>query len=302
MKLSFVVPCFNEEGNIIPFTKRVREVFFGEDYEIVFVNDGSKDNTLNELHRVSGEKYEKVKIISFSRNFGKEAAMYAGLQNASGDYVAIIDADLQQDPEYVKTMAEILDADKTVDAVCAYQAERKENKAVSFLKKGFYRFSNLISDVKMEENASDFRLLRRKVVSAILDLNEYHRFSKGIFAFVGFNTKYIPYQVKERNAGQSKWSILSLFKYAFSGIFAFSVKPLKLPSLFGELCLLASIVMAIAFLVSGFTIERVILVCLFFLSAVILLSLRIMGEYIALSYIEGKKRPVFIVDKIERNF
>lgn len=302
MKLSFVVPCFNEGENIIPFAKRVREVFFGEDYEIVFVNDGSKDNTLSEIRKVSGEEYEKVKLINFSKNFGKEAAMYAGLQNAEGDYVAVIDADLQQDPEYVKTMAEILDTDKTVDAVCAYQAERKENQIVAFLKKGFYRLSNHISDVKMEENASDFRLLRRKVVDAILSLNEYHRFSKGIFSFVGFNTKYIPYQVKERNAGQSKWSVSSLFRYAFSGIFAFSVKPLKLPSLFGVLCLLTSIFMLIAFSFSGFSIERIILVCLFFLASVILFSLRIMGEYIALSYIEGKKRPVFIIDKIEQNF
>lgn len=301
MKLSFVVPCFNEEGNIVPFTERVREVFGKTaEYEIIFIDDGSRDGTALTAERVMGEKKEKIKLIRFSRNFGKEAAMYAGLKEAQGEYTAVIDADLQQDPVYVKKMLAVLESEGA-DCVCACQNKRKEGMLVSLLKKGFYFLSDKLSDIHYEKNGSDFRVFNRKFLSAVLSLTEYDRFSKGIFSFVGFDTRYITYEVGERNSGESKWSMGSLFRYAFSGIRDFSVKPLKIPGFLGFLCVLVSLVMLVAFALTGFTWDKLILTGMFFLSGIILLSLRIMCDYLALTYIQGKNRPVYIVSERKEN-
>ena len=213
MLLSLVVPCYNEQDNVERFYEETVKAFVGSnfDYEFVFVNDGSKDDTLKNLKALYDKhKESKIKVLGFSRNFGKEAAMYAGLSNASGDYVTIIDADLQQRPEVVVEMMNVIKEDNTVDCVTAYQAERKENKFMSALKSSFYKIINKMSEVDFVNGASDFRLINRKMIDAVISMGEYHRFSKGIFGFVGFNTKFIPYEVQERENGKSKWNFFKL--------------------------------------------------------------------------------------------
>ena len=201
MLLSLVVPCYNEQDNVERFYEETVKAFAGSnfDYEFVFVNDGSKDDTLKNLKALYDKhKESKIKVLGFSRNFGKEAAMYAGLSNASGDYVTIIDADLQQRPEVVLEMVKILDENEEYDSVAAFQQERKEGKAMVAMKNTFYKLINKITEIEFVSGASDFRTFRRPVVDAILSMSDYHRFSKGIFSWVGFNTKYIPYDVRER--------------------------------------------------------------------------------------------------------
>ena len=196
MKLSLVVPCYNEQDNVEKFYTETVKAFSGSDfsYEFVFVNDGSKDNTLKQLKKLYDEhKESNIKVIGFSRNFGKEAAMYAGLSNAKGDYVCVIDADLQQRPEVALQMVNILDENEEYDCVAAYQEERKESKMMITLKNAFYKLINKVTEVDFVSGASDFRTFRRSMVEAILNMTEYHRFSKGIFSWVGFNTKFIPY-------------------------------------------------------------------------------------------------------------
>lgn len=231
MKLTLVVPCFNEEESVIEFYSEVTRVFKDkvEDYELVFVNDGSRDKT-PQILRAIYEKADNVKVVNFSRNFGKEAAIYAGLKQSSGDYTCVIDADLQQRPEVVLEMKQILDENADIDCVAAYQGERKESKLLIFFKDKFYEIINKLSDVELYPGASDFRLMRRQMLDSVLDMSEYSRFSKGIFSFVGYNTKYIPYEVQERAAGTSKWSFMKLFRYAIEGIVGYSTIPLKAAS------------------------------------------------------------------------
>ena len=227
MKLSLVVPCYNEEENVKVFAEQAREILQGIEYEIVFVNDGSKDGTIRKLKELQKESKENLVIINFSRNFGKEAGIYAGLQHASGEYAVIIDADLQQPIEVAREMYEFLEENEDYDGVAAYQEERKEGKILTAFKSMFYGLINKISDVELYRNASDFRCLRRCVVDAILNMSEDHRFSKGIFAWVGFNTYFRPYQVRERNAGTTSWSFWKLLNYAIEGMISFSTKPLR---------------------------------------------------------------------------
>ena len=197
MDLSIVVPCYNEEGNVELFYEEVQKVFKGKKikYEIVFVNDGSSDNTLDRLTNIVDQKKQNIKVINFSRNFGKEAAMYAGLKEAEGELVTIIDADLQQRPELILRMIDILNENEQFDSVAAFQEVRKEGKVLTFFKDTFYKVINSMSTVPFVQGASDFRTFRRKVVDSILELSEYHRFSKGIFSFFGYNTYYLPYEV-----------------------------------------------------------------------------------------------------------
>ncbi len=300
MKLSLIVPCYNEEGNVEKFFDLVTRVFDGkvENYEFVFVNDGSSDGTGEKLRKLYLEKKEEknIQYLSFSRNFGKEAAIYAGLAKAKGDLMCIIDADLQQRPEVVLEMLEIISEDKDVDCVTAYQRERKEGKTVSVLKSLFYKGINKISDVEFVNGASDFRLFRRNVAEALLQMKEYHRFSKGIFSFIGFNTRYIPYTVCERENGESKWSIKKLVRYAFEGIFAFSAAPLKIPFYSGILFLIIA-----AFCLFGayyFTVDTAawgIASAVFFAGGTILLNVGIIGQYLAKIYVQVKDRPVYII-------
>ena len=302
MKLSLIVPCYNEEGNVEKFLDLVNEVFEGKvaDFEFVFVNDGSRDNTRQILKNLYYNKNDKknIQVLSFSRNFGKEAAIYAGLSHAKGDVVCLIDADLQQRPEVVLEMLEVMNSDEDIDCVTAYQEKRKEGKVISAVKSMFYEIINKISDVPFVNGASDFRLLKRNVVNALLQMTEYHRFSKGMFSYVGFNTKYIPYEVAERESGESKWSIRKLIKYALEGIFAFSTMPLKISMFIGIAFVMLSLGL---FVFSFFTAIDITLVTLrlmsaiFFVGGVILAVLGIIGEYLSKMYVQGKDRPVYIL-------
>ena len=297
MKLSIVVPCYNEEGNVNPFSETVYKTFKNKKikYEIIFINDGSKDNTIKILNEIIAEEKQNIKIINFSRNFGKEAAMYAGLNEASGEYVTIIDADLQQRPEIILNMLDILEKNEEYDSIVAYQEKRKENKLLIFFKNCFYRLINKISTVPFVEGASDFRTFRKKVVDAILTVSEYHRFSKGIFSFVGFNAYYMPYTVEERNSGNSKWSFIKLFNYAIEGIVAFTTSPLRISFFLGFLTLFAALITLIVFLITKITILKGIISLILFMFGLQFIILGIIGEYLSKTYIETKNRPIYII-------
>ena len=303
MKLSLVVPCYNEELNVRPFYEACLGAFDGKvgSYEIVFINDGSRDGTWRELLRLRHEASVPLTIINFSRNFGKEAAMLAGLENAKGDFVTVIDADLQQRPEVVLEMLEILRNEPDTDCVCAYQEKRREGRITSFFKKSFYKIINKVCETDFRDGASDFRTFRRTMVEAILSMREYHRFSKGIFSWVGFNTHYIPYTVMERNAGKSSWNFASLTKYAFEGIISFSTLPLKLSTGVGSLMAALSLIYMIAVIIQklcfGIAVPGypTLVVLILLIGGIQLITLGIIGEYIARIYIQGKNRPVYIV-------
>ncbi len=304
MKLSLVVPCYNEEANVKRFFDEVNRVFESKvpDFEFVFVNDGSKDGTYSELKKLYKEnKASNIQVLTFSRNFGKEAAIYAGLSNAKGDMVCIIDADLQQRPEVVLEMLGEMEKDECLDCVAAFQENRKESKTLSGLKSAFYKVINKITDVDFVNGASDFRLLKRTMVDAILEMTEYHRFSKGIFSWVGFNTKYIPYTVEERQFGETKWSYGKLFKYAFDGIISFSTFPLKLATGVGLATAFASIIYLIVVilqkLICGIDVPgyATIVVLVLFLGGMQLFCLGILGEYLSKIYVQVKNRPIYIL-------
>ena len=302
MDLSLVVPCFNEEENIIEFYDCVEGCFEGKNftYEFVFVNDGSKDKTLLKLKELTKTKQSNIQVISFSRNFGKESAIYAGLSRAKGDAVCIIDADLQQRPEVVLEMKEILDTKPEVDCVAAFQEKRKEGKVLSALKSCFYKIINKVSEVDFVNGASDFRLMRRQMVNAVLSMTEYHRFSKGILSWVGFNTEHIAYEVQPREHGESKWSVVKLTKYAIEGIVAFSTAPLKIATIVGFLSSLFSVIYLLVVIIQKLFFEiavpgyATIVVLILLLGGLILFSLGIIGEYLAKIYVQIKNRPIYI--------
>ncbi len=307
VKHSLVVPCFNEEGNVENFFKKATEEMkeYTDSYEIVFVNDGSSDSTCEKLKDIYKlNKNVNVKVINFSRNFGKEAAMYAGLTHSSGEYVTVIDADLQQDPKYAVQMAKILDENSDCDMVAAFQSERKEGKLISFLKKTFYKTINRFSDVDFISDASDFRTMRRSVVDTIVALPEYHRFSKGIFSWVGYNTMSIPYEVKEREHGETKWNFKKLLKYAFDGIMAYTDLPLKLP-FYISFCLFAvSLILFAALIILDFVAPDLkvssgyIYLAVLIIGAVLSFSQGILGSYIGKIHTQTKNRPIFIAKEI----
>jgi glycosyltransferase involved in cell wall biosynthesis len=305
MKQSFVCPCYNEEKNVEPFLRSVFESFpLTEDYELIFIDDGSSDGTLAKLKELKERCSQNIKIISFSRNFGKEAAMYAGLKHARGELITIIDTDLQQSPEVVKQMVAMLDADPSLDCVCACQETRKENALISAFKKAFYKFADKFTDTHFVTGASDFRTFRSSVKDAILELGEYHRFSKGIFSWVGFNTEYISYEAQERQNGKSSFGFVRLVRYAFGGIVAFSTAPLKFSSFVGSLAIIFSLIYMLVTLIrkivsdisaDGFT-QLVILIA--FLGGIQLFSIGIIGEYLGKNYMQSKNRPIYIAREI----
>lgn len=308
MKLSLVVPCYNEEKNVSLFYQAVKNDFSGVDfdYELVFVNDGSKDGTFKELQKLC-EGDLPVKIVNFSRNFGKESAMYAGLRESEGDYVTIIDADLQQRPSIALDMVRMLDGEPDYDCVAAYQESRRESKLLVFFKNSFYKLINKFSDTEFVQGASDFRTFRRPMVEAILAMDEYFRFSKGLFSWVGFNTKFIPYKVEERATGNSKWSFKKLFKYALDGIFAFTTAPLRFATIIGLLTSFLSIIylivvviqkLAFGIPVAGYA---TIVVLILLLGGIQLCCIGIIGEYIARTYIQTKGRPIYIAKQVIKN-
>jgi len=300
MKLSLVVPCYNEEGNVEKFLQEAKEFLTDIEYEVIFVNDGSADKTALILKKLHAEN-DNVLVIDFSRNFGKEAAMLAGLEAAAGEYVCVIDADLQQPVSMVKKMIEILDDKPDVDCITAYQEKRNEGKMMSFVKSCFYKIINAISEVNFVNGASDFRMMRRCMVDAVVSMKEYHRFSKGIFSWVGFNTEYIPYQAEKRHDGKSKWNTKKLFKYACEGIISFSTKPLRFATYVGFLSSLLSIIYMIVVVVQKLVFDiavpgyATIVVLVLLLGGLQLFCLGVLGEYFAKMYIQVKDRPVYIV-------
>ena len=306
MKLSLVVPCYNEAENVAAFQDAVIQAFdgCGYDYEIVFVNDGSRDATLHNLKKIYAAQKCPVKVISFSRNFGKESGLYAGLQHASGEYISLIDADLQQRPEIVRDMVQILDEESQYDVVAAYQDRRGEGKVLSFFKKSFYKIINMLSSVSLQPDASDFRTFRRSVRDSILDLGEYHRFSKGIFAWVGYETKFIPYTACERAAGTTKWSFWKLVNYAIEGIIGYSTAPLRLATLLGVVTGISAILYLISVIIEklvwGIAVPgyATIIVLVLLLGAVQLFCIGIIGEYVGRTFEQSKDRHIYIAKEI----
>ncbi len=304
MLVELIVPCYNESEVIKMFYDECCKVIDSikqYEFNFIFIDDGSKDNTL-EIMKDLAKKDERVKYISFSRNFGKESAMYAGLKNSTGDYAVILDADLQHPPALIKDMLEAME--QGYDCCATNRASRDGDPFLrTFLTRGFYRFINKISDVNMPDGAGDFRMMNRKMIEAILSLCEVQRFSKGIFSWVGFDTKWIDFQDVERAAGTTKWSFFGLFKYAMEGITAFSTVPLKMAIYFGSLVSISSFIYLIWVVLKTIIYGRdfpgyaSIIVILLFLGGCIILCCGILGEYVAKIYIEVKNRPIYIIGK-----
>ena len=311
-KISVVVSCYNEEKALPLFyeeMERVRKQDFEGivDFEYIFVNDGSKDKTLD-IMRMLRAKDRKVRYVSFSRNFGKEAAMLAGLEASKGDYVTLMDADLQDPPVLLKQMYNAI-VNEGYDSVGTRRVTRKGEPPIrSFFARMFYKIINKMSDIEMVDGARDYRLMKRQVVDAIISLKEYNRYSKGLFSFVGFNTKWIEYENVERVAGETKWSFWKLFKYALEGITAFSTTPLILSSVLGVIfCIVAFI--AIIFIIvktlvygdptAGWPSLACIIV---FVSGVQLFCMGVIGQYLSKTYLEVKNRPIYIVKETEDNY
>lgn len=305
-KISLVIPCFNEEANIFPFFELCkRNLNSSYQYEFIFVNDGSKDNTFKKIQELILKfPSEDIIGINFSRNFGKESAILAGIKRTNGDVISLIDADLQQDPKYINQMVNLLSNNDNLDLVAAYQSKRKESKILSGFKNTFYTLINKISDIKFEKNASDFRTFRKNVKDAILDLDEYHRFSKGLFAWVGYNVEFIPYEVNERLHGKTTWSFTSLTKYAIEGFVGYSTVPLRISTMIGFITSIIALIYLIVVIfqklfigidTQGYaTVVSLILI----LSGIQLICLGIIGEYLARTYMEVKKRPHYIIKDI----
>lgn len=306
MKLSLIVPCFNEAENVQLFQEETIKAFQGCGYsfEIIFVDDGSSDATLHNLRKLYEQQRCPVKVVSFSRNFGKEAGLYAGLQYAQGDYISLIDADLQQRPEIVREMVDFLEKNAEYDVVAAYQDRRREGKVLSFFKKTFYRVINKMSDVTLQPEASDFRTFRKSVRDSILKLGEYHRFSKGIFAWVGYKTHYIPYTACQRAFGTTKWSFRKLLNYAIEGIIGYSTAPLRLSTWLGGLTGIAAVLYLIAVvlqkLIWGIDVPgyATIIVLILFFGSVQLFCIGIIGEYVGRIFEQSKQRPIYIAKEV----
>ena len=301
-----IVPCYNEEAALPYFLREIRKVAdamsatYDLNFEFLFVNDGSKDSTLHIL-RTAAKEDSRVRYISFSRNFGKEAAIYAGLKNAAGDYVAVMDADMQDPPALLPEMYEALQSGE-YDSVATRRVDRKGEPPIrSFFARCFYKIINRISDADIVDGARDFRLMKRQMVDAIVSMGEYNRFSKGIFGWVGFRTKWLPYENVERVAGETKWSFWKLFKYSLQGIVAFSTAPLAIASVVGLVSFF------VAFLMIVYIIGKTLifgdpvggwpsLACMvMFMGGIQLFCMGILGQYLAKTYLETKRRPIYIV-------
>ena len=303
--LTLVVPCYNEADNIPLFYKTATECFeqAGVSIEIVFVNDGSQDGTAQLLRRVveSARGKHAVQAIDFSRNFGKESALYAGMQAARGNNICLIDADMQQTPHDALRMYHLLMENAEVDCVAACQVDRKEGFVLRLFKRAFYRtFNGMADDISIPANVSDFRVFRRSVRDALLALPERERFSKGLFAWIGFNTLEIPYEAEQRAAGTSKWSFRKLFRYAATGIFGFTTWPLKIAVWLGSICAVAAVIYLLSvlaeYLLYGTNAPGYpTLACLILLFGGLQLAvLGVIGEYLGRDYIENKRRPIYL--------
>lgn len=305
IKLSLVVPAYNEEEALPIFYDEVMKVekeLSNVDLEFLFVDDGSRDDTLSVLRDLH-EKDHRVHYVSFSRNFGKEAAIYAGLENAKGDYVAILDADLQDPPSLLPEMLRIV-REEDYECVGTRRVDRKGEPPIrSWFARQFYKIMNKISNTDIVDGARDFQLMSRKVVNAILSMGEYNRFSKGIYGWVGFKRKWLEYENIERAAGETKWSFWGLFIYALDGIVAFSTAPLIISSIMGILFCLAAFIFIVFIIIRTLvfgdpTAGWPSMICILLLvSGVQLLCIGILGQYMAKTYLETKKRPLYLVQE-----
>ena len=309
-KISIVVPCYNEEESIPLFYEEMEKITNKMadkcDFEFVFVNDGSRDKTLEILRRLA-RMNEKVKYISFSRNFGKEAGMLAGLEAATGDYITTMDVDLQDPPELLEEMFDTLESGE-YDCCATMSTNRK---GYGFFRKiftkWFYSIIGKISDTEMVPGARDFRLMTRQMVDAILSMREYNRYSKGLFSFVGFKTRWIEFKITDRQKGESKYSLWKLFKYAIEGIVAFSTAPLAFAALMGIILCFVAFIMIIVIVVKTLIWGDPVggwpsMICIMaFLSGIQLFCTGIIGEYLAKTYLEAKKRPIYIIKETEKD-
>ena len=310
MLVSIIVPCYNEEAALPYFLKEIKKTeaeltaAFGCRFELLFINDGSRDSTLSVL-REFAKSDPTVRYLSFSRNFGKEAAMYAGLKHAKGEYVAIMDADLQHPPTMLKEMYEGLQSGE-YDCVAARRMNRNgEPPLRSFFARCFYKLINRISDTEIVDGACDFRMMKRQMVDAILSMGEYNRFSKGIFGWVGFRTKWLPYENVERVAGETKWSFWSLLLYSMQGIVGFSTVPLALASVLGVVLCIIALIMVVYIIIKTLMFGDPVsgwpsLACMvMFMGGIQLFCIGILGQYLAKTYLETKHRPIYILAETE---
>ena len=298
MYLSIVVPCYNEEDSVSIFHDEIEKTLTDIEYEIIFVNDGSSDNTLDEMKKLA-DVDSKVKYISFSRNFGKESALYAGLKNANGDLVCVMDVDLQDPPSLLPQM---IDNIGDYDVVATRRVSRKGEPVIrSFFARMFYRFINRISKIELVDGARDYRVMTRPVVNALLELTEYNRFSKGLFEWVGFKTKWLEYENIERVAGETSWSFWGLLNYSIEGIVAFTAVPLSISTFFGILFSVIAFILIIFIVVRNLIFSNPVagwastVTIILFLGGLQLFSMGILGKYLEKTYTEVKNRPIYIV-------
>lgn len=309
--ITLIIPCYNEQESLpllYPELVKVSQEMSGQSFEFLFVNDGSRDKTL-ELLRELAEKDERVKYISFSRNFGKESAMYAGLENASGDYVAFMDADMQDPPSLLPQMYKAV-TEEGYDSAATRRVTRKGEPPIrSFFARMFYKIMNKISDTDIVDGARDFRLMNRKFVDALLQMKEYNRFSKGLFGWVGYKTKWIEFENVERVVGETKWSFWSLFKYSIEGILAFTTAPLVIASVLGILLCFLAFVFIVFIIVRKICFNNSVdgwasMVCIIsLLGGLQLFAIGVVGQYLAKLYLEIKNRPIYLIGEtnIEKN-
>lgn len=300
MKLSIIIPCKNEEGNVLELYNKIKDTLGKVKYEMIYIDDGSTDKTLDILNSIYYKDKEHVRIISFSRNFKKEAAMFAGLTHAVGEYTCIVDGDLQQNPNYLLEMIDFLDNNKDYDEVAMRNKSRNnESFIMKFFKKMFYKCIDKMSDVHFENATSDFRMFRENVKMAMLTLKEKNRFTKGIFSWVGFNINYMDFEMEPRKSGKTSFGFVSSIKYAISGITDFSDKPLKVPFIFGLLLF----IIAIIYLIVGIVINslNLVITLILILFSVTFVFMGIMGTYISKIHSEVKDRPIYI-SKLEKGF
>lgn len=308
-KISIIVPCYNEEASLPLFHKETTKILQeipDIDYEFLLINDGSKDHTIDVIKLLS-LRDTHVTYYSFSRNFGKEAAMYAGLSNATGDYCVIMDADLQHPPKLLKDMFHAVDKEG-YDCCAGKRLDRTgEGKLRNLLSRTFYKVIQKLTHMDMSDGAGDFRMMSRQMVDAILEMKEYNRYMKGLFSFVGFETKWVEFHNVERIAGETKWTFKSLFRYAMEGIFSFSTKPLLLSGLVGTLllvlsfCLLGYIGITTLFLHHPWNALLAITLLILTLSGIQMIFVSILGQYISKDYMENKKRPIYIIKESNKS-
>lgn len=301
-RIDIIVPCYNEEEVIKAFYKETKKVInniLEYEFQFIFIDDGSRDRTLEYIRELANED-SRVKYLSFSRNFGKEAGMYAGLKHSSGDYVIIMDADLQHPPELIPKMIE--EIEKGYDCCAARRIKREGNEPLrNLFSKAYYKISNKLTNLELVQGAVDYRIMSRQMVDAVLELAEVQRFSKGIFEWVGFDTKWIPYDDVDRTMGKTKWSFWGLFKYGMGGITAFSIVPLRVVTAIGFIISFFSfiyiIITVVRALIFGIDVPGYVtlLSAVLFLGGLIVISIGILGEYIGQIYLEAKDRPIYVL-------